>query len=69
MVDLDSERQRLGKELARSDKDISGLSGRLSNPGFTDKAPPEVVAEFQQKLEAARQRRDSLQRALAALTA
>ncbi len=69
VVDLDSERQRLGKELARSDKDISGLSGRLSNPGFTDKAPPEVVAEFQQKLEAARQRRDSLQRALAALTA
>jgi valyl-tRNA synthetase len=45
LVDLDSLRGRLEKDIARADKDIKGLSGRLANPNFTNKAPAEVVAE------------------------
>jgi len=36
--------------LAKAEKEIKGLAGRLSNPNFADKAPPEVVAECKAKL-------------------
>ncbi|MEB3155940.1 MAG: valine--tRNA ligase [Cyanobacteriota bacterium] len=44
LVDLDALRGRLAKDLGKAEKEISGLRGRLANPNFTDKAPPEVVA-------------------------
>ncbi len=67
LVDVDAERARLGKELKKSDKDIGGLERRLGNPGFRAKAPEAVVAEFEVKLAAARERRERLQAALALL--
>ena len=48
-VDL-SERERLQKDLAKVEKEIVGLSGRLANPNFAGKAPPEVVAECRANL-------------------
>jgi len=49
---------RLEKEIAKVQKEASGLSGRLNNKKFVDKAPAEVVAqaqaqhaELQEKLE------------------
>jgi valyl-tRNA synthetase len=45
LVDLDALRGRLAKDLAKAEKEISGLTGRLANPNFAGKAPPEVVAE------------------------
>ena len=45
LVDLDALRGRLEKDLAKAEKEIKGLAGRLANPNFADKAPPEVVAE------------------------
>jgi len=68
LVDVDAERGRLAKEIAKSDKDISGLERRLGNPGFRDKAPADVVADFEEKLQAARERRERLQGALTALS-
>ncbi len=56
VIDLDAEKERLGKDLAKSDKDIVGLERRL-NPGFRAKAPAHVVAQFEAKLEAARARK------------
>ena len=47
---LDALRQRLQKDLAKVDKEIAGLQGRLANPNFAGKAPPEVVAECQANL-------------------
>lgn len=50
LVDLDALRGRLEKDIAKAEKEIKGLSGRLSNPNFASKAPPEVVAECQANL-------------------
>ena len=50
LVDLDALRGRLEKDIAKAEKEIKGLAGRLGNPNFADKAPPEVVAECQANL-------------------
>jgi valyl-tRNA synthetase len=50
LVDLDALRGRLEKDIAKAQKEIQGLSGRLANPNFADKAPPEVVAECRANL-------------------
>ena len=50
VVDLDALRGRLEKDLAKATKEIAGLAGRLANPNFAGKAPPEVVAECQANL-------------------
>ena len=47
---LDALRERLQKDLAKVEKEIAGLQGRLANPNFAGKAPPEVVAECQVNL-------------------
>jgi valyl-tRNA synthetase len=51
---LDALRERLQKDLAKVEKEIAGLAGRLANPNFAGKAPPEVVAECQANLAEAR---------------
>merc|ERR550537_390514 len=50
LVDLDALRTRLEKDIAKAEKDIQGLSGRLSNPNFATKAKPEVVEECRANL-------------------
>jgi valyl-tRNA synthetase len=50
LVDLDALRGRLEKDIAKAEKEIAGLSGRLANPNFAGKAPPEVVAECRANL-------------------
>jgi valyl-tRNA synthetase len=47
---LEALRTRLEKDLAKAEKEIQGLAGRLANPNFAGKAPPEVVAECRAKL-------------------
>ena len=62
-LDLNSPEQRIGKfdcvrPISTStqcgsidlEKEIKGLAGRLGNPNFADKAPPEVVAECKANL-------------------
>ena len=50
LVDLEALRGRLQKDIAKAEKEIQGLSGRLANPNFAGKAPPEVVAECKANL-------------------
>jgi valyl-tRNA synthetase len=50
LVDLEALRGRLEKDIAKADREIKGLAGRLANPNFADKAPPEVVAECRANL-------------------
>jgi valyl-tRNA synthetase len=50
LVDLDALRRRLEKDIAKAEKEIKGLAGRLANPNFADKAPAEVVAECRANL-------------------
>ena len=44
LVDVDKERGRIRKELERTQGERRGLEGKLSNPGFLNKAPQAVVA-------------------------
>jgi valyl-tRNA synthetase len=50
LVDIEALRGRLEKDIAKAEKEIKGLAGRLANPNFADKAPPEVVAECRANL-------------------
>ena len=43
LIDLDGERQRLGKEITKFQGLLRSLDGKLGNEGFLKKAPPQVV--------------------------
>ncbi len=50
VIDVKAEADRLAKGLEKLDKDIAGLSGRLSNPRFVASAAEEVVEEARGQL-------------------
>jgi len=54
LIDKDAELARLTKETDRLSKEVTRLSGKLGNAGFTGKAPAEVVAGEQKKLDDAK---------------
>ena len=49
LIDVDVERQRLQKEVARLEKQLQGLNKKLSNENFISRAPKEVVEKERQK--------------------
>ncbi len=49
LVDKEKEIERLTKEKAKLESEIKRVEGKLSNKGFTDKAPASVVEEERQK--------------------
>ncbi len=49
-LDAGAERDRLEKELATLTKSIAGINGRLSNPGYVDKAPAHLVEQTRAQL-------------------
>ncbi len=49
LVDKEKEIERLTKEKAKLEGEIKRVEGKLSNKGFTDKAPAAVVEEERQK--------------------
>jgi len=67
LVDLDALRGRLEKDIAKAEKEIKGLAGRLANPNFAGKAPPEVVAECKANLAEAEAQAQLAQKRLADL--
>jgi len=67
VVDLEAERARLNKVIAKIDKDMKFLSGKLGNKGFTERAPADVVDEIRVKHQAAQSRRERLVEALEGL--
>jgi valyl-tRNA synthetase len=64
VIDLDAERARLGKELARCDADIARVDAKLGNPNFVARAPEEVVDEEKDKREDAQARKAKITEAL-----
>ncbi len=52
VIDIAAERERLGKTLAKLDKEGEGIRRKLDNPAFVAKAPEEVVDENRARLEA-----------------
>jgi valyl-tRNA synthetase len=54
LVDAEAEQQRATKRIAELEKQIASLEGRLNNPGYLAKAPPHLVEQTKQELEAAK---------------
>jgi valyl-tRNA synthetase len=67
VIDPAAERERLDKELANLDKQITGLSGELSNEGFVKNAKAELIAAEQQRLADLQAKREQLSQTMAAL--
>jgi valyl-tRNA synthetase len=64
VIDLDAERTRLTKEMAKCDADIARVDAKLNNPNFVARAPEEVVEEEKEKREEALARKAKIAEAL-----
>jgi valyl-tRNA synthetase len=64
VIDLDAERARLAKEMAKADTDIARVDAKLNNPNFVSRAPEEVVEEEKEKREEALARKAKIAEAL-----
>ena len=67
LIDLEAERERLGKEIAKTEAELVTVRKKLANENFVANAPPAVVDEhrqrekdFAERLAQLQQMRDSL---------
>ena len=67
LLDADAERTRLSKRLEEINKSVAALQGRLKNKAYVDKAPPHLVQQTRDQLDAARKESQSLQEQLSTL--
>ncbi|MGL5515050.1 MAG: class I tRNA ligase family protein, partial [Sporomusa sp.] len=63
LIDVEKETARLTKEIEGLDRELARIAGKLNNPGFTAKAPADVIdkerikqAEYQDKQKAIKER-------------
>jgi valyl-tRNA synthetase len=69
VVDIEQEKARLGKEIAKFDAELAKLAAKLGNPGFLAKAKPEVVEEQREREADTRRDRERLKAAYERLEA
>jgi valyl-tRNA synthetase len=69
VVEPSAVRERLQRDLAKIDKELTGVAAKLSRPDFVDKAPEEIVAKERERATSLTERRATLQRHVAALEA
>ena len=67
IVDRQAEQERIRKDLARLDKQLANVRGKLANPAFRERADPDVVRETEAQLVALGSQREKLERILAEL--
>jgi valyl-tRNA synthetase len=60
LVDVDALRAKIEKDLSKVEGEIKSLNGRLSNPGFVNKAPEDVVQGARDALAEAQTQADIL---------
>jgi valyl-tRNA synthetase len=61
LIDVEAERERLRKEMARAEQELTGLRRKLDNPNFVAKAPADVVEKDRARVEELEARRAKLQ--------
>ena len=66
LIDREKELARLNKEKAGAEKEIGMFSRQLSNEGFVNKAPANVVEEIRQKLARAQEKLARVEESIAA---
>ncbi|HKJ00736.1 MAG TPA: valine--tRNA ligase [bacterium] len=69
LIDVEAERQRIGKELEKTEARIRQLAGKLENPAFVDKAPAAVVEKSREELSALQSQLAKLNESLTQLPA
>jgi valyl-tRNA synthetase len=67
LIDVDKERDRLARELARVEGQLRGTEAKLNNEQFVSKAKPEVIAREREKAGSLKQQHDQLAEKLKAL--
>ncbi|MCK8502877.1 valine--tRNA ligase [Myxococcus fulvus] len=61
LIDLDAERDRLRKEIARAEQEAASVLRKLDNPNFVAKAPPDVVEKDRARVEELKERKAKLE--------
>jgi valyl-tRNA synthetase len=69
LIDLDQERERLNKEIAKLEENINKISQQLDNKNFVANAPEEIIAEKKGIVEQDREKQEKLGQALKQLDA
>jgi valyl-tRNA synthetase len=64
LVDADKERERLTRKLNKTLKDLTAVEKKLSNAGFVQRAPQEIVAREKARQKTLTEERDKLETAL-----
>lgn len=66
LIDKEKETERLNKEIAKVQKDIDFLSGKLNNQGFISKAPEKLIEAEREKLLRAEEKMEKLKQSMKA---
>jgi valyl-tRNA synthetase len=61
-------RERLTRDLGRTQKDLAQLEAKLKNAGFVERAPKELVEAERAKLAELQEKRSQFEKALAKLS-
>jgi len=64
LIDVEAEKARLTKELEKVADEIKKVQVKLANPSFTQKVPPEVLREHEERLVTWQQREQQIRNAL-----
>ena len=67
LIDVGAERDRLGKQLAKTNDELGKVRGKLANQNFVANAPAEVVAKEHARIADLEQRATQLQQQIARL--
>jgi len=67
LIDVEAEKARLKKKLEKAEAELAKVQQKLNNPAFTQKVPPNVLAEHQKRLAECRPSRSTSWRRSAAL--
>jgi valyl-tRNA synthetase len=64
ILDFAKEKERLLKEKNQLEEEIQKIDKKISNPGFLEKAKPEVVEKEKQKIQLYQEKKDVIEKAI-----